>query len=162
MRMPPKKNPTSRETTTHGERGSALVASIFILALLGVIAMTVLGVVTNETRIAGSDLQRTRTFYAAASGMEKMTTDFSALFSRTSRPTLAQLSGIAASFPPAAGAAVTGAATCAVGPAGAAVGGATVWASRRAASAARSAARAAAARRASASRRAAASARAAR
>lgn len=85
---------------TDGERGSALVASIFILALLGVIAMTVLGVVTTETRIAGSDLERTKTFYAAASAMEKMTSDFSALFSRTSRPTLAQLNHIAADSPP--------------------------------------------------------------
>lgn len=82
------------------ERGSALVAAIFILALLGVIAMTVLGVVTTETRIAGSDLERTKTFYAAASSMEKMTSDFSALFSRTSRPTVAQLNSIAASSPP--------------------------------------------------------------
>lgn len=82
-----------------GERGSALVASIFILALMGAIAMTVLGVVTTETRIAGSDLERTKTFYAAASGMEKMTSDFSALFARTSRPTLSQLTTIASSWP---------------------------------------------------------------
>jgi Tfp pilus assembly protein PilX len=83
-----------------GERGAALALSILMLALLGAIAMTVLTVVHTETRIAGSDLDRTQTYYAAAAGMEKMTTDFSALFARTSRPTLSQLSTIANSPPP--------------------------------------------------------------
>jgi Tfp pilus assembly protein PilX len=82
------------------ERGSALVGAIFILAVLGAIAMTVLGVVHSETKIAGSDLERTRTFYAAAAGIEKMTTDFSALFNRTSRPSSASLAGVAAASPP--------------------------------------------------------------
>jgi len=33
--------------------------------------MTVLAVVTHEARIAGSDLQRTQTFYAAAAAWKK-------------------------------------------------------------------------------------------
>src|SRR5262249_33528696 len=70
------------------------------VALLSAIGMTVLAVVRTETRIAGSDLKRTQTFYAAAAGIEKMTSDFSQLFSRTSRPTTTQLNGIANSPPP--------------------------------------------------------------
>jgi len=62
--------------------------------------MTVLGVVQTETKIAGSDLERTKTFYAASAGIEKMTSDFSALFARTSRPTRTQLDGIQAASPP--------------------------------------------------------------
>lgn len=81
------------------ERGAALVTSILLLGLLGAIAMTVLAVVHTETRIASSDLDRTRTFYAAAASIEKMTTDFSGLFARTSRPTSTQLSTIANSPP---------------------------------------------------------------
>jgi hypothetical protein len=61
--------------------------------------MTVLAVVTHEARIAGSDLQRTQTFYAADAGLEKMTNDFSKLFARTANPTSAQLSNIASSYP---------------------------------------------------------------
>src|SRR4029453_16639649 len=73
------------------ERGAALATALLMLALLSAIAMTVLAVVRTETRISGSDLKRTQTFYAAASGIEKMTSDFSALHARTSRPTPAQL-----------------------------------------------------------------------
>ncbi len=82
-----------------GETGSALVGAIFVLAVLGAIAMTVLGVVSTETRIAGSDLERTKTFYASSAGIEKMTSDFSTLFARTSRPNRAQLDAIQAAAP---------------------------------------------------------------
>lgn len=81
------------------QRGAALVSALIIMALLSAVAMTVLAVVSHESRIAGSDLQRTQTFYATAAGCEKMTNDFSALFTRTSRPTQAQLNDIAADYP---------------------------------------------------------------
>ena len=82
------------------ERGAALTIALILMALIAGISLSVLAVVSTEARIAGSDLQRTQTFYAAAAGIEKMTSDFSALFARTSRPTLAQLNNIAASYPP--------------------------------------------------------------
>jgi len=82
------------------ERGAALITAILILALLAVVAMSVLGFVSSEIRIAGSDLQRTQTFYASAAAMEKMTSDLSDLFSRTSNPTPAQLLFIQNSPPP--------------------------------------------------------------
>lgn len=81
------------------ERGAALATAIFLMAILAAVAMSVLAVVNNESRIAGSDLQRTQTFYAGAAGIEKMTNDFSALFSRTSRPSTSQLTTIANSYP---------------------------------------------------------------
>ena len=74
-----------------GEKGAALATALLMLALLSAIAMTVLAVVRTETRIAGSDLKRTQTYYAAASGIEKMTSDFSQLYTKTTRPTSAQL-----------------------------------------------------------------------
>lgn len=82
-----------------GEKGAALATALLMLALLSAIAMTVLAVVRTETRIAGSDLKRTQTFYAAASGIEKMTSDFSQLHTKTSRPTTAQLYRIKTSPP---------------------------------------------------------------
>jgi hypothetical protein len=85
--------------TNHSERGAALITALLIMTLVAGISMCVLATVSNEVRIAGSDMQRTQTFYAAASGMEKMTSDFSALFTRTSKPTQTQLDSIAASYP---------------------------------------------------------------
>ena len=87
-------------TPRAGERGAALATALMLLAVMGTIAMTVLAVVHTESRIAGSDLKRTQTYYAAAAGIEKMTSDFSSLFVRTSRPTSAQLYTIANSPPP--------------------------------------------------------------
>src|SRR5438552_2590754 len=89
----------NRSNQRHNERGAALATSLIILTLLGAISMTVLAVVTHETRIAGSDLQRTQTFYAAAAAVEKMTSDFCALYARTSRPSAAEFNAIAASYP---------------------------------------------------------------
>jgi len=81
------------------ERGAALSTALIVMSLLAAISMTVLAVVTHEARIAGSDLQRTQTFYAADAGLEKMTNDFSKLFTKTANPTNAQLSNIASSYP---------------------------------------------------------------
>ncbi|MDQ2937810.1 MAG: hypothetical protein M3R67_09910, partial [Acidobacteriota bacterium] len=81
------------------ESGAALATAILMLALLSAIAMTVLAVVRTETRIAGSDLKRTQTFYASAAGIEKMTSDFSSLYQQTSRPTDTQVASIANLYP---------------------------------------------------------------
>jgi hypothetical protein len=86
--------------TRAGERGAALITAILILALLAVIAMSVMAVVTPEIRIAGSDLQRTQTFYASAASIEKMTSDLSDLFSRTTNPSPSQLFKIQNTPPP--------------------------------------------------------------
>ena len=90
---------TSRSDSRSNERGAALATALIVLSLLACISMTVLAVVTHEARIAGSDLQRTQTFYAAAAGMEKMTADFCSLYARTSQPTQAQFDTVAASYP---------------------------------------------------------------
>lgn len=91
---------SSKETAMRsGERGAALATAILVLGLMSAIAMTVLAVVQTETRVAGGDLQRTRAFYAAASGIEKMSSDFNTLFARTSRPTQTQLNNIAGAPP---------------------------------------------------------------
>ncbi|MCM3873042.1 MAG: hypothetical protein ND895_20355, partial [Pyrinomonadaceae bacterium] len=85
--------------TKSGERGAALAAALLMLGLLSAVAMTVLAVVTTETRVAGSDLKRTQTFYASAAGIEKMTSDYSALFQQSARPTEVQIGAIAADYP---------------------------------------------------------------
>ncbi|MDQ1446910.1 MAG: hypothetical protein QOI20_3374, partial [Acidimicrobiaceae bacterium] len=92
-------NDHSAAAVRNPQRGAALASALIIMSLLAAVSMTVLAVVTHESRIAGSDLQRTQTFYAAAASIEKMTNDFCALFAQTSRPSTTQLNNIAASFP---------------------------------------------------------------
>ncbi|HEY0459877.1 MAG TPA: PilX N-terminal domain-containing pilus assembly protein [Pyrinomonadaceae bacterium] len=81
------------------ERGAALAIAIIVVAILSVVGLTALAFSSSEARIAGSDLQRTQTFYAASTGLEKMTNDFSNLFRRKMNPTLLDLNTIAGSPP---------------------------------------------------------------
>lgn len=81
------------------ERGAALAIAVIIVAILSVVGLTALAFSSTEARIAGSDLQRTQTFYAATSAMEKMTNDFSNLFRKKMYPTTADLNAIAGSPP---------------------------------------------------------------
>ncbi len=82
------------------QRGAALAIVIIIVAILAVVGMTALAFSSSEARIAGSDLQRTQTFYAAVAGIEKMTNDFSELFSEKMNPTTDDLDKIKNSSPP--------------------------------------------------------------
>lgn len=91
---------SAKQLPSRSQRGAALATAILMMGLLSAIAATVLAVVATESRVAGGDLKRTQTFYAAASGIEKMTADFSALYGRTSRPTPAQRNAVALSYPP--------------------------------------------------------------
>ncbi|MBC7929172.1 MAG: pilus assembly PilX N-terminal domain-containing protein [Rubrivivax sp.] len=77
-----------------GERGGALAVSMIVLALIAVVAISVLATVSNEARIAGGDLRRTQTCYVAAAKIEDMTSEFSALFNRSSRPAPGELDSI--------------------------------------------------------------------
>lgn len=82
-----------------GERGAALAMTMLIMALVAVVSIAALSVVTNEARVAGSDMRRMKTFYAAEAGLEKMTNDFSGLFQKTSKPPQSELDKIAANPP---------------------------------------------------------------
>src|ERR1044071_2543243 len=81
------------------EKGAALAMAIIVVAILAVVALTALTFSSTEARIAGSDLQRTQTFYATEAAMEKMTNDFSNLFRRKMNPSSTDLSTIAGAPP---------------------------------------------------------------
>ena len=83
----------------NNQKGAALAIAIIIVAILAVVALTALAFSSTEARIAGSDLQRTQTFYASESGLEKMTNDFSNLFRTKLYPTTTDLTTIANSPP---------------------------------------------------------------
>lgn len=82
-----------------GERGSALPMAVLVTLLVSVVSISLLATVSSEGGIAGSDLQRTRTFYAAQAGMEKMTNGFSGIFARTVNPTQNDLDAVANDYP---------------------------------------------------------------
>lgn len=89
----------SLKNRKNNERGAAMAIVIIIVAILAVIAMTALAFSSSEARIAGKDLQRSQTFYAAVTGIEKMTNDFSNLFRTKINPLPTDLTNIAASPP---------------------------------------------------------------
>lgn len=101
--MFPTQAPMVEQVSTHdsrdGERGAALVTTLIITALLLAISVSVMAVVSTEANTATSDLQRTRTFYAAQAGIEKMTSDFSAVFERKSKPSTSDLTTIQSAYP---------------------------------------------------------------
>lgn len=82
-----------------GERGAALAITVIVVVILAVVGLTALAFSSSEVRIAGSDLQRTQTFYATAAAIEKMTNDFSNLFQSKLNPTATDLTTIAQSYP---------------------------------------------------------------
>ena len=81
------------------EKGAALATAIIVVAILAVVALTALAFSSTEARIAGSDLQRSQTFYAASAGLEKMTNDFSNLFRQKLNPTQQDLDLIETQYP---------------------------------------------------------------
>jgi hypothetical protein len=94
-------NTSSHNRKKHREKGAALAMAIIVVAILAVVALTALTFSSTEVRIAGSDLQRTQTFYATEAAMEKMTNDFSNLFRRKMNPTRSDLDIIEDAPPPA-------------------------------------------------------------
>ncbi len=86
-----KKKAIPQQTKIKSQQGAALAIAIIIVAILAIVAMTALAFSSSEARIAGSDLQRSQTFYAASAGLEKMTSDFSDLFRVKMNPTAGDL-----------------------------------------------------------------------
>ena len=91
--------PADAYSRRSGERGMALATAMMLVLLVAVVSASLLATVSSEGGIAGSDLQRTRTFYAAEAGIEKMTNGFSALFIRISNPSLNDLNTVAGDYP---------------------------------------------------------------
>lgn len=81
------------------EKGAALAIAVIIVAILSVIGLTALAFSSSEARMAGSDLQKTQTFYATAASIERLTNNFSNLFHKKMRPAPADLTTIAANQP---------------------------------------------------------------
>ena len=80
-------------------RGFTLIAALLILVLLSGVAVGLLFMVGNESRMGGNDLEANLAYYGAESGMEKLTADLSSLYNQYQSPTNNQIQGLI-SFPP--------------------------------------------------------------
>src|SRR4051812_23479508 len=98
------------EVTMHGqqthvrlapeERGIALIAALMIMLLMSALMIGFTTVVMSDQRFRGIDKDRTRAYYGAQSGLEKLSTDLGNLFLDNVAPTTAQIAALA-NTPPA-------------------------------------------------------------
>jgi Tfp pilus assembly protein PilX len=80
----------------NSSKGFTLIAALLIMVLLSGVAAGLLFMVTNEARMGGNDMESNLAFYGAESGMEKLTSDLSSLYSQFQVPTNAQIQNLAA------------------------------------------------------------------
>jgi hypothetical protein len=81
------------------DRGIALIATLLLMLVMSSLLVGFTTVVMSDQRFRGIDRDRMRAFYAAHSGLEKLTADLGDLFGRTPAPTSAQLAAIQAAPP---------------------------------------------------------------
>src|SRR5579871_678476 len=77
------------------ERGIALIAALMIMLLMSALMIGFTTVVMSDQRYRGIDKDRTRAYYGAQSGLEKLTTDLGNLFLQNVAPTNAQIAALA-------------------------------------------------------------------
>lgn len=83
----------------NSSRGFTLIAALLIMVLLSGVAAGLLFMVTNEVRMSGNDLEDNLAYYGAESGIEKLTSDLSDLYTANMVPTNAQIQNLT-NYPP--------------------------------------------------------------
>jgi len=81
------------------ERGIALVTAMLTMMLMSAVAVGFTAVVMSDQRFRGIDRDRNQAFYAAHSGLEKLTVDLASLFFVNVAPTDEQLQGLTETAP---------------------------------------------------------------
>ncbi len=76
------------------EQGIALITAMLVMLLTSSLLVGFAVTVTSDQRLRTIDRQRTQAFYAAHSGLEKLTADLGNLFSTTYTPTLGQVNAV--------------------------------------------------------------------
>jgi Tfp pilus assembly protein PilX len=83
----------------NNSRGFALIAALLILVLLSGVAAGLFFMVGNERHMSGNNLEDNLATYGAESGMEKLTSDLSALYTANMTPTNVQIQNLTNSPP---------------------------------------------------------------
>jgi Tfp pilus assembly protein PilX len=86
----------------NSSKGFTLIAALLIMVMLSGVAAGLLFMVTNEARMGGNDMESNLAFYGAESGMEKLTSDLSSLYSQYQVPTNTQIQNLTTAPPTAA------------------------------------------------------------
>ncbi len=78
------------------ESGIALISTLLILVLLGVLLEGFIISINSDQGLIGSDRAQNRAFYGALAGLEQLTADLGDLFDANYAPTTAQINALAA------------------------------------------------------------------
>jgi PilX N-terminal len=81
------------------DRGIAMVATLLVMLLMSALMVGFTTVVMSDTRFRGIDRDRTQAFYAAQSGLEKMTADLRNLFFVRLVPNQGELDTLMSNYP---------------------------------------------------------------
>src|ERR1700741_2315661 len=84
---------------TSNERGIALITTLHVMMLMAALMVGFTTVVMSDQRFRGIDRDRTQAFYAAHSGLEKMTVDLHNLFFTNVAPSAGDLNNLMAQPP---------------------------------------------------------------
>lgn len=92
--MEMKTNASTSRTTRQDEKGSAIVISLFVLALIGVFVALAMSRSSAEAAATGNETSEGRTFYAAQGSLETMTRNFNKVFEVKLNPTTTDLDNV--------------------------------------------------------------------
>ena len=83
-----------------GERGTAMLIAVLIMALLSVFVAAAISRVTTDATIVGNDAAEQRDFYAAQASLETMTRNFNKIYDLKLTPTASDIAAVQAAIPP--------------------------------------------------------------
>ena len=89
---------TSRRLDLGQERGIALIAALMIMLLMSALMIGFTTVVMSDQRYRGIDMDRTRAYYGAQSGLEELSTDLGILFLDKVAPTTQEIADLATTW----------------------------------------------------------------
>jgi hypothetical protein len=95
------------ERRFHDQRGAALIAALMVMLLMSALMIGFTSIVISDQRFRGIDKDRSRAYYAAQSGLEKLTVDLGNLFLTNVAPTPAQIADLSTRPPSIAGVSFT-------------------------------------------------------
>jgi len=87
------------KSVKEGEKGSAIVIALLVLALLSVFVAFALSRSSIEAMAVGNETAEARTFYAAQGSLETMTRNFNKIFERRLNPTTIELGAVSSTMP---------------------------------------------------------------
>jgi Tfp pilus assembly protein PilX len=73
-------------TSHRNSRGFTLIAALLMTVLLSGVAVGLLYMVSNETRMGGNDLEGNLAYYGAEAGIENLTSQLSTLYQSSQSP----------------------------------------------------------------------------